>query len=989
MALLRGSTRPRGRMLASVASCIAAAWLVCAAPSPRFAALAQTGCAAAGAGDLAHHHGHGPGTILAHEHGDFERLLRACEATHAAVASGDWSAPATWQGGRVPPVGARVHIPEGVEITIDRAPAHASLGWLRVDGALAIAPASPVTLAFETLAVGQTGSLRVGSRAAPIGAANRVELVVLPRSRESRARDLTDLGGGIIVLGQLSIEGADKTAYAVPATPLAAGINEIAFAAPLDGWAVGDRLLVPAALRTVGAAQDEVATIVAISSDRRTVTLAAPLRHAHVAWGGVPVLPVANLTRHVTVRSAAAEATGDRGHIMIMHTHTGVAIRGAALVGLGRTRADRVHTIPHVQAEGRVEEGTDANTIGRYALHFHMRSGASLATPPHIVARTVIEGSPKHGIVNHGGHLIAEDNVTWRVDGSHLFAENGSEIGAFRRNLAVRSQGSGSVTLARDAIYDFGHEGHGIWSQSSAVEITDNWAIGHAGGGIVVFGYPVKEGGDFVYFDPRNAPGHAPDLPGRIMAVSSPSFRLSGNRVGASRSGIEVWNHKVYARNSGRSVIEGTIVWDVLLHGIFLPYAKSITIRDATLIGGRRAPVGIGITGNDLTEAIHIEGLAASGFQTGVRLATRGANRLVGARLANEINVEIATATSPARTIELSDVAFAPLELPMKRKTASPTSGGFLSGLAAAVRGPAKPGAGPAAAAGGADIVMRDLVVPVNGDAAMLFADDRIYLTAAGREQQLFFPSQAPDAVPFPTKGPGLLRGRTSAEIAATYGIARAGLLAPAAARPLPRSNALVAAKVAGLPPPRTTAAVDPAGLDEHDRFMLLLEAQYPGAFHHFSRKSADGAAEGWNVTREKQVGQHLVFRDRTPPHFILQPSLRQASIHPEDVKYGYRVQGMVYDKVDGVVSVRAFTQDFFDLAVDADGHVRLHFDIHDMAGNVTPVELPLKVTAAAKRRGTHLSYFMEGDCIACEYEQMNAEARVVFGRDLPLVTAQ
>ena len=81
-------------------------------------------------------------------------------------------------------------------------------------------------------------------------------------------------------------------------------------------------------------------------------------------------------------------------------------------------------------------------------------------------AGNVIVDSPKHGLVNHGGHVVAENNVTYAVHGSHFFAENGSEVGAFRDNLAIYSKGSGDKVRARDCVFDFGHGGHGFWARA-------------------------------------------------------------------------------------------------------------------------------------------------------------------------------------------------------------------------------------------------------------------------------------------------------------------------------------------------------------------------------------------------------------------------------------------------------------------------------------------------------------------------------------------
>src|SRR5262249_47368957 len=149
---------------------------------------------------------------------------------------------------------------------------------------------------------------------------------------------------------------------------------------------------------------------------------------------------------------------------------------------------------------GTVREGTDSNTIGRYALHFHIVSGARLSIAPHVVTDSVVIDSPKYGIVNHGGHVVVENNVSFKVRGAHFVAENGSEIGAFRNNMAVRSEGSTEQPQDRMSLYDLGHGGHGYWLQSTAVEVSDNWASGHAAAGIFVMGMPFREQGKQVFF---------------------------------------------------------------------------------------------------------------------------------------------------------------------------------------------------------------------------------------------------------------------------------------------------------------------------------------------------------------------------------------------------------------------------------------------------------------------------------------------------------
>ncbi len=68
------------------------------------------------------------------EHRALLELVPVCAATHTAIRSGAWSEASTWDGGRLPGAGARVLIPRGVAVEVDRALDSEALEWVRVDG---------------------------------------------------------------------------------------------------------------------------------------------------------------------------------------------------------------------------------------------------------------------------------------------------------------------------------------------------------------------------------------------------------------------------------------------------------------------------------------------------------------------------------------------------------------------------------------------------------------------------------------------------------------------------------------------------------------------------------------------------------------------------------------------------------------------------------------------------------------------------------------
>ena len=674
--------------------------------------------------DLAHPVQHeSVGEDIKHkEHAAVLKLVRQCEATDVAVHSGPWSDSRTWRDGQLPGTGAKVLVPKGVTVEVDAILDKAELDWIKVDGRLSFRPHQNTAVAVRTLVVTKEGFLQIGSAGEPVRADVRARILFVPHGQRDRQNDPYDLGGGLISLGVVQMIAVSKTAHAVTGTRLTRGTKLLEFEAPPEGWRIGDQLLVPGTDPYNN--EDEVRTIIGMGKEDRTFHLDRQLRFNHIAPSGISI-PIGNLTRSIELRSLAARPTKARAHVMIMHAQTGTIIDGAAFLHLGRTDTRFAHTFPELGPDGLTKAGTDANTIGRYAVHFHVVSGARTDVPPNSVRNSVVIDSPKYGIVNHGGHLLAENNVTFQIAGAHFVAENGSEIGAFRRNMAVRSAGSGEVALeSRMSIYDFGHGGHGFWLQSGGVEVTDNWASGHAGAGIFSMGMQFRERGEEVFFDARNVSGspYADDR-GRIRS-SEVNFYFARNLVTSSGIGLEIWYHKVYAAyydHNEPGVVDGLTVWNVAEHAVSIPYSKHVALRKLRLNGSRKsrgfAVACSGIIGNGLTESITIDGAEIREFPVGIKLPERGQNLVRNTTLRNSVNLEIGVALHKDRQIHLDNVTF---------ESGDDT---------------------------GADIAMNG-VVP-HGDIALLFEDSRIDLTDRdGRNQRLFFPFQHPDAIPFPNEGP-------------------------------------------------------------------------------------------------------------------------------------------------------------------------------------------------------------------------------------------
>ncbi|RMH20703.1 MAG: hypothetical protein D6701_03540, partial [Gemmatimonadetes bacterium] len=339
------------------------------------------------------------------EHAALMNLVRPEDATHVAVASGDWFDPATW-GGSVPGAGARVLIPQGVSVDYTGV-SDARLFTVRVDGELSFATQSDTRMVVDTLVVDGTGRLEIGTATDPVAAGVSAEIVIANNGAIDTVWDPMLLSRGVIVHGQVEMHGAEKATHLKVAADPMAGDTTLTLASAPDGWQVGDRIVV-AGTHYKGHAwdntiqgvrpyppEDEVRTITAI--DGNVVTLDAALVHDHDAPRAGLKTSVANYSRSITIATEDYDtaAVSERGHVMFMHSDD-VDVRYVGFEGLGRTdkSADAVPV-------GSLETVTpDANVKGRYALHVH-RAGVDDPDNPAMLVGNAVWTSPGWGIVHH------------------------------------------------------------------------------------------------------------------------------------------------------------------------------------------------------------------------------------------------------------------------------------------------------------------------------------------------------------------------------------------------------------------------------------------------------------------------------------------------------------------------------------------------------------------------------------------------------------
>jgi hypothetical protein len=303
-----------------------------------------------------------------------------------------WSDPRSWSRG-VPGPGRTAVVTRQIFLDVDA----------RVGG-LAIMPGGQ--LMFDPRA-----SRRLESNG---NAVVRGRLVMRPASATvshqlvfTGVRERRFAGGGMDVLprdpglwvmeaGRLDVAGTPKLAWTRAAGALRAGATQIALQASPAGWRAGDELVVTPTASPEDDGSIDAFDVVRLKAVRgRTVTLSAPLRHAHpsvrVAAGRTFTAEVLNLTRNVAI-----EGTPDgRAHIFI-RSRRPQSIKAVAIRHMGP----------------RKPEGEDSTfVLGRYPLHFHMSHDGSRGS---LVDGVVVRDAGSHAFVPH-----LSNGITFRDCISH------------------------------------------------------------------------------------------------------------------------------------------------------------------------------------------------------------------------------------------------------------------------------------------------------------------------------------------------------------------------------------------------------------------------------------------------------------------------------------------------------------------------------------------------------------------------------------------
>ncbi len=553
-------------------------------------------------------------------------LVPVSESTHVAVNNGSWFDPNTWAGGEIPGEGARVLIPDGIEVLYD-GESPVSLFTVRVDGTLDFATDQDTFMEVDTLVVAPTGRLTIGTADNPVNANVQTVIQIADNGPIDVEWDTSLVSRGIISNGEVEIHGAYKDTFLKVAADPMAGDTSITLESVPEGWRVGDTLVLTgthltestghtSGEPTFSETEDEELVITGISGN--VIHFDRPLEYDHEGARSDLKAYVANYTRNIRVQTENADdlPAHQRGHVMFMMSDT-IDVRYAEFADLGRT--DKSQRAVDVESLDNVE--SDSNIKARYALHLH-RVGVDDADNPAMIVGNSVWGSPGWGYVHHDSNAILADNAAYNTWGAGFVAETGNEIGRWVHNISIKTVGTaGGTKFHEDVIaFDLARTGVNFWFQGRLVDAIDNVAAGSPGG--QGFVYMTRGAGQTIHVLTENA-----DLPETLhyadtVRISLPSIsQFEGNEAIAVHLGAQVVKSNSKQHHDDRTVLKDFTAWEVS-NGLQLQYTGHYTLENIDVLASSGKGGGVlGHRGIEFQNSVFdtvVNGAIVDGFSEGI-----------------------------------------------------------------------------------------------------------------------------------------------------------------------------------------------------------------------------------------------------------------------------------------------------------------------------------------------------------------------------------
>lgn len=351
-----------------------------------------------------------------------------------------WNTSSNWVSGTVPAPGQDVTIAAGKKVVMDSTAFQSvRLKSLTIPAGTELCfKDQPITFRVGSIMV--FGVLQMGTEAQPIQ--SKIELVLdgLPADPkyDLPATEINDntanaptfnIGNSVLAVrrgGRLDIHGKkiDRT-WTKLAQTAAKGSNSIVLADSVNNqWAVGDKIvLAPSGLKPL---EYDESVITSISSDGKTIVLAAPLQYQHVSVSTtltsgsesrtIEERPEVGLLSHnIVVRGPDnADTTKYGGHIISFYQAV-QRISGAQLYNLGQQ-----------------------GILGKYPVHFHHTIDASTSR---FEGNSIVRSFNRMLAIHNANNLTVTNNVGHDTFGHAIMQENGTETGGvITKNLIMTAR---------------------------------------------------------------------------------------------------------------------------------------------------------------------------------------------------------------------------------------------------------------------------------------------------------------------------------------------------------------------------------------------------------------------------------------------------------------------------------------------------------------------------------------------------------------------
>ncbi len=403
-------------------------------------------------------------------------------ATSADTSAGTrWSDPATW-GGSVPQDGAKVTIPRGQTVILDRDIVTTSI---TVNGALICADQD---LSVRSRWIMVHGLLECGTATNPY--VNRLDITLTGDNRSESVmgmgtKMLSAMGGGVI-----SLHGQERTSWLMLDGTVNPGAQKIRVEY-MTNWRAGDEIVIASTDDDMEHA--EVRRIDRISGTE--LVLNEALKHRHFGeiqsfanasrnWDIDTRAEVGLLTRNIRIQGdRSSESSRFGAHMMIMEGSAGL-VSGVEFNRVG-------------------QEGI----MGRYPFHWHLANNVA----GQYIRNSSIRQSYNRCVTVHASHnAVVEDNVCFDHIGHGFFLQDGGETGnLFKHNLGlVTRKPQESLALTPSDIQG-GQASRG--PSTYWISNPDNTFVGNAAAG--------SDGLGFWYDTDRTVTGESASFP-RYQGVS-------------------------------------------------------------------------------------------------------------------------------------------------------------------------------------------------------------------------------------------------------------------------------------------------------------------------------------------------------------------------------------------------------------------------------------------------------------------------------------